>query len=185
MDDDIYDKLMKQGLLKREIDHNKNKLLKKDKLNKQKILNKVLYRNYDLDDNEKFVPDILSKKDEKNIIIENMIDKKSNIEYINYLISKYEIELKDYKYIDSQNINEIKLGGYVRSIDLEENLKWGGTVIKLVDIGNLSKFKIKLMNSKKNTWNIKYSKFYIFFKKTVSSRDTFRNLFIKKANLNF
>ena len=113
-----------------------------------------------------------------------MIEKKNN-EYINYLITKYEIELKDYKYIDPKNINEIKLGGYVRSIDLEENLKWGGTVIKLIDINNLSKFKIKLMNINKNTWTIKYSKFYIFFKKTVSSRDTFRNIFIKKANLNF
>ena len=122
-----------------------------------------MYRNYDLDDNEKFVPDILSKKDEKNIIIENMIEKKSNIEYINYLISKFEIELKDYKYIDSQNINEIKLGGYVRSIDLEENLKWGGTVIKLVDIGNLSKFKIKLMNSKKKYLEYKIFKILYFF----------------------
>ena len=79
------------------------------------------------------------------------------------MISKYEIELKDYIYIDSENIDKIKLGGYVRSIDLEENIKWGGTVIKLIDINNLSKFKIKLMNIKKNTWNVKYSKFYIFF----------------------
>ena len=185
MDDDIYEKLMKQGFLKTEIDHKKNKLLKKEKIKKQKILNKVLYRNYNLEDNEKFVPDILSKKDEKNIIIENLIEKKKNNEYINYLISKYEIELKDYIYIDSENIDKIKLGGYVRSIDLEENIKWGGTVIKLIDINNLSKFKIKLMNIKKNTWNVKYSKFYIFFKNNVSSRDTFRNLFIKKANLNF
>ena len=184
MDDDIYNKLMKQGFLKKEVDYKKNKLLKKDKQKKQKILNKVLYRNYNYDENEKFIPDIITKKDEKNIIIENMIEKKNN-DYINYLISKFEIELKDYKYIDSKNISEIKLGGYVRSIDLEENLKWGGTVIKLIDIDNLSKFKIKLMNINKNTWNLKYSKFYIFFKKTVSSRDTFRNIFIKKANLNF
>ena len=184
MDDDIYDKLMKQGFLKREIDHNKNKLAKQEKLKKKKILNKVLYRNYILDDNEKFIPDVISQKDEKNMIIESMVEKNDS-KYINYLLDKYEIELKDYKYISSDNINEIKLGGYVRCVDLDENLKWGGTVIKLINIDNLSKFKIKLMNCKKNTWSIKYSKFYVFFKKTVSYRDSFKNIFIKKANLNF
>jgi len=184
MDDDIYDKLMKQGFLKREIDHKKNRLAKQEKLKKQKILNKVLYRNYTLDDNEKFVPDVISQKDEKNMTINNMIEKNDS-KYINYLLNKFEIELKDYKYISSDNINEIKLGGYVRCVDLNENLKWGGTVIKLINIDNLSKFKIKLMNCKKNTWSIKYSKFYVFFKTTVSYRDTFKNIFIKKANLDF
>lgn len=184
MDDDIYDKLMKQGFLKREVDHKKNKLLKKEKIKKQKILNKVLYRNYNLEENEKFVPDIISRKDEKDIIIENMIDK-NDANHIKYLLDKYEIELKDYKYISPDNVNEIKLGGYIRCVDLEENLKWGGTVIKLVNIDNLSKFKIKLMNCKKDTWSIKYSKFYVFFKNTVSYRDTFKNIFIKKANLDF
>ena len=72
MDDDIYDKLMKQGFLKREVDHKKNKLAKHEKLKKQKILNKVLYRNYSLEDNEKFVPDVITQKDEKNIIIDNI-----------------------------------------------------------------------------------------------------------------
>ena len=184
MDDDIYDKLMKQGFLKRAIDNNKNKLAKQEKLKKKKISNKVLYRKYILDDNEKFIPDVISQKDEKNMIIENMVEKNDS-KYINYLLDKYEIELKDYKYISSDNINEIKLGGYVRCVDLDENLKWGGTVIKLINIDNLSKFKIKLMNCKKNTWSIKYSKFYVFFKKTVSYRDSFKNIFIKKANLNF
>ena len=184
MDDDIYEKLLKQGFLKREIDLKKNKILKKENIKKKKIINKVLYKNFTIEDNEKFTPDIISKKDEKNINIENMIDKKSN-KYIESLTKKYEIELKDYKFIDSKDIKLIKLGGYVRCVDLEENLKWGGTVIELIDDKNLSKFKIKLMNSNKKTWSIKYSKFYVFFKNTISSRDTFRNIFIKKANLNF
>jgi hypothetical protein len=113
-----------------------------------------------------------------------MIDK-NDTNHIKYLLDKYEIELKDYKYISPDNVNEIKLGGYIRCVDLEENLKWGGTVIKLVNIDNLSKFKIKLMNCKKDTWSIKYSKFYVFFKNTVSYRDNFKNIFIKKANLDF
>ena len=184
MDDDIYDKLMKQGFLKKEIDIKKNKILKNEIKKKNKILSKVLYRNYNIDNDEKFIPDIISKKEEKNIIIENFIEKKSN-DYIEFLIKKYEIELKDYKYIDPKNIDQIKLGGYIRCVDLEENLKWGGTVIKLINDKKISKFKIKLMNCNKNIWSIKYSKFYIFFKNTVSSRDTFKNIFIKKANLNF
>lgn len=184
MDDDIYDKLMKQGFLKREVDHKKNKLVKQQKLKKQKILNKVLYRNYTLEENEKFVPDVITQKDEKNMIIDNMIHKNDD-NHIKYLLNKYEIELKDYKYISPENISEIKLGGYIRCVDLDENLKWGGTVIKLINFDNLSKFKIKLMNCKKDTWSIKYSKFYVFFKKTVSYRDTFKNIFIKKANLDF
>lgn len=184
MDDDIYDKLLKQGFLKREVDYKQKKEFNRQKRNKQKILNKVLYRNFELDDEEKFIPDIITNKDEKLLNIENMIEIEDD-SHVKDLMIKYEIELKDYKYINSKNIDDIKLGGYVRYIDLDDNLKWGGTVIKLINKDNLSKFKIKLMNTKKDTWSIKYSKYYVFFKKTVSYRDTFRNIFIKKAHLEF
>ena len=184
MDDDIYNKLIKQGFLKREVDYRKNKLIKDEKKKKKKILNKVLYRNYILEDEDKFTPDVISLKEEKYLNIENMIEKKNN-NHILYLKNKFEIELKDYEYIDSENINKIKLGGYVRCVDLDENIKWGGTVINLLNKKNLSKFKIKIINSKKDIWSIKYSKYYVFFKKTVTYRDTFKDIFIKKANLQF
>lgn len=37
MDDDIYEKLLKQGFLKREIDLKKNKILKKENIKKKKL----------------------------------------------------------------------------------------------------------------------------------------------------
>ena len=185
MDDDIYDKLMKQGFLKKEVDYIKIKKEKQEKLKKCKILNKILYNNYYLDDDDKFISTIISKKEEKNLNLDKILEIKNNNDYIEYLLNKYEIELKDYEYVSFKDLDKIKLGGYLRYIDLDENLKWGGIVIKLIKLNNLSKFKIKLMNSKNNIWTIKYFKFYIFFKNTITSRDKFKKLFIKKANLNF
>lgn len=183
-DDDIYDKLLKQGFLKREVDINKIKNEKKERNKKNKILNKVLYRNYELNEDEKFVPDIITLKEEKNLIIDNLIED-NNDDYINYLKNKFEIELKYYTYVKPSNISIIKPGGYLRCIDIDENLKWGGTVMKLIDERNLNKFKIQLMNTSNKFWTIKYSKYYVFYKKNITYKDTFRDIFIKKANLNF
>ena len=83
------------------------------------------------------------------------------------------------------NIEDLKLGGYLRCVDLDENIKWGGIVTKLINKSNLDKLSIELMNTKKQFWKIKFMKYYVFFKKTVTRRDKFRDIFIKKANLNF
>jgi hypothetical protein len=182
--DDIYDKLLKQGFLKREIDIKYNKQVKEEQLKKVKILNKVLYRNYVLDDNEKFTPDIISLKDEKNLTIENLIEP-DNYDYVNELKKKFEIELQNYSYIKPTNISNIKPGGYIRCVDTDENLKWGGTVVKLINENNLNKFVIKLMNTTNKFWTIKYNKYYVFYKNNITYKDTFKDIFIKKANLNF
>jgi len=184
MDDDIYNKLLTQGFLKREVDIKKNKLIKKEQLKKNKILNKVLYRNYELDEDEKFVPDVISIKDEKNLYIDNIIER-DDYNYINELKDKYEIEFKYYNYVKPDNISMIKPGGYIRCIDTDENLKWGGTVVKLINENNLNKFKIQLMNTSNKFWTIKFNKYYVFYKKNITYKDTFRDIFIKKANLNF
>ena len=183
-DDDIYDKLLTQGFLKREVDVKKNKIIKNEQTKKNKILNKVLYRNYELNEDEKFIPDIISSKDEKNLYIDNMVEP-YDYNYISDLKDKYEIELKYYKYVKSDSISMIKPGGYIRCIDIDENLKWGGTVVKLINENNLNKFKIQLMNTSNNFWTIKFNKYYIFYKNNITYKDTFRDIFIKKANLNF
>lgn len=180
MEDDIYNKLLLQGVLKREVDIQKKKENKK----KDQILNKILYRKIKLNDEDKFIPNIISVRDEKNMVIENLINKK-NTNYIKYLMNKFSIELNNYKYIDCNNIDLIKPGGYLRCIDLDENIKWGGCVIKLINKNNISKLSIQLMNTRQKFWKVKFDKYYVFYKKNVSKRDKFRDIFMKKANLNF
>ena len=110
---------------------------------------------------------------------------KNNNNYILSLQEKYEIELKDYIYIHPSNVNIIKKGGYIRYINIDEEIKWGGAVINIININNLSKLIIQLKNTNDKFWKIKFNKYYVFYKNHVTYRDTFKNLFIKKANLLF
>lgn len=181
-DDDIYDNLLKQGFLKREKDIEKEKHLKKELREKKKILNKVLYRNYKLDDDDKFTTGTEEFKLEKNKKIEDFCDN-DNKDYLKYLKATFSLELKNYKYVKPENISTIKPGGYIRCIDINEELKWGGTVIKLINENNSSRLKIQLKNKSNKFWYIKFCKYYVFYKENVTFNDTFRDIFIKKANL--
>ena len=181
-DDDIYDNLLKQGFLKREKDIEINRQLKKESREKERILNKVFYRNYPLNSDDKFITETEEHKYEKNKKIDELCDN-DDYEYINLLKSKFESELKNYKYIKPNKIKLIKPGGYIRCIDIDENIKWGGTVIKLINENNSSRLKIQLKNKANKFWYIKFYKYYVFYKENVTFNDTFRDIFIKKANL--
>ena len=114
----------------------------------------------------------------------NFIDSlflKNDYDYITFLKNKYRYDLEDYIYIDT-NINNMILGGYIKYITLNEELKWGGILIKIDNINKLTKMKLILKNNNK-LWNIKFKNFYIFYKKNVSKNDKFRDLFILNANL--
>ena len=92
-----------------------------------------------------------------NIIEENKILKE--------IKKKYKNELINYNYID--NLENLKVGNYIKYINLEINKIVYGILINITnyDYNNGIRF-ITLKHTKNNNiWNLKPSKYYIFQKK--------------------
>ena len=179
MSSDIYTFLLTEGFLNRECDLKEKKIIQNKKKNHYKIKKKIFF---DIDKLEEKDENIITLKNQ--IMNNNFIDSlflKNDYDYITFLKNKYRYDLEDYIYIDT-NINNMILGGYIKYITLNEELKWGGILIKIDNINKLTKMKLILKNNNK-LWNIKFKNFYIFYKKNVSKNDKFRDLFILNANL--
>ena len=56
------------------------------------------------------------------------------------------LELENYKYIEFKDIHKIKPGGFVRYIDQEDALNWGGLVLQIEQPNDMNKCKILLTN---------------------------------------
>jgi hypothetical protein len=183
MSDDIYTLLLNQGVLKTEKDLKNIKDIRNRERNRLKVMKKILYNDISSDsDSEDYT--MTANQTDNNNYVDSVIEPK-NKSYIETLKNKYDIELNEYFYIDESNINEMKIGGYVRYINMNEELKWGGILINIKNKNKLTKMKLVLKNSTNNYWNIKYKNFYIFYKNNVSRYDKFRDLFISKAHLKF
>jgi hypothetical protein len=184
MTDDIYTVLLKQGFLNREVDLEERKKYRTKEKNRLRVMKKILYKDISSDKEDEDLT-LTSTQICNNTFVDSNIKTKDNTSYINYLKEKYEIELSEYKYISNENIDELITGGYVRYVNMNEELKWGGILVKKVSQKKLSRMKLVLKNTGNNYWNIKYKNFYIFYRKNFSKYDKFKDLFISKAHLEF
>jgi hypothetical protein len=116
---------------------------------------------------DNFVENIFSQKQWKK-----KMDKK-----INKWKKKYSKELEDYEFIfNSDEFYQLKIGGYIRYFNLNNELKWGGILLKvfkqedrnLMVLGN-SEFKRMVVSFDKN---------YVFYKTHKTANDINRKLFI-------
>ena len=116
---------------------------------------------------DKFVESILSQKKWKK-----KMDKK-----ISKWKKKYSKELEDYEFVfNSDEFYQLKIGGYIRYFNLNNELKWGGILLKvfkqedrnLMVLGN-SDFKRMVVSFDKN---------YVFYKSHKTASDINRKLFI-------
>jgi hypothetical protein len=92
-------------------------------------------------------------------------------ERINVLINKYLDQLEKFNYIIKDEINNLKPGGYIKFINVDDNLIWAGVLYK-IDTNNI--YTIKDNNI------IKINKFknIIFYKNHVTSEDKRRDIFL-------
>ena len=92
-------------------------------------------------------------------------------ERINVLINKYLDQLEKFNYIIKDEINNLKPGGYIKFINVDDNLIWAGVLYK-IDTTNI--YTIKDNNI------IKINKFknIIFYKNHVTSEDKRRDIFL-------
>ena len=97
--------------------------------------------------------------------------------------TKYKKELENYKYISSkEELNQLKLAGYIRYFDKNDNLKFGGILIKVfeneTDDIHKKRTLILLQNTEGNKWTISWENNMIFYKPQTKKGDNLRNLFI-------
>ena len=100
---------------------------------------------------------------------------------IKKLLDKYEKELDDYNYIgDLNKYEKIKNGGYIRYFNTNNELKWGGVLIKKI-ISEKKDIKLHLMvlmNSSGERNVVSFEKNIIFYKKHMTAGDKTRKLFM-------
>ena len=184
MTDDIYNILLKQGFLNRESDLEKRKQFRLKEKNRLRIMKKILYKDISSDEEDEDLT-LTATQICNNTFVDANINNKDNSDHITYLKQKYDIELNEYNYINNNNYDKMKVGGYIRYVDMNDELKWGGILVKIISKKKLSRMKLVLKNSNNNYWNIKYKNFYIFYRNNVSKYDKFKELFISKAHLEF
>jgi len=113
----------------------------------------------------KLIDEIISDKDWNNDF---------NIRF-NFLIDKYKKQLDTFNFIIKDEIKLLKLGGYIKYINTNDDLIWAGVLYK---IDNRYLYTIKNNNIIKiNTINN-----LIFYKKHVTSEDKRRDIFISSLN---
>ena len=183
MSDDIYDILLKEGALNREVDLYERKRLRKKNRNRLKVMKQILYEDISSDsDSDDYT--LTANQMLNNSYIDLNINN-NNEDIVSKLKKKYEIELNDYFYINSDNLDKMLVGGYIRYINVNEELKWGGILIKIIDKSKLTRMKLVLKNTNNNYWYMKFKNYFVFYKNNVSKYDKFKDLFITTAHLDF
>ncbi len=94
--------------------------------------------------------------------------------FIEKISKKFYKELEKYIFVD--NINDIKLGGYIRYVNSCEELKWGG-ILKKIIIEN-DKHYLLLANKYNNITRVCFEYNYCFYRNIVTRSDKLREIFI-------
>ena len=101
----------------------------------------------------------------------------------NLFKKKFKNELEDYELItDLDSLYKLKSGGYIRYVNMKEEIRYGGILLKVFESENKDDFYKKnliiLQNSDNKKWTISWEKNYIYYKKQTKKGDNLRNLFI-------
>ena len=97
--------------------------------------------------------------------------------YVNKMYKIYNKELEDYNFIKNhKQYDNMELGGYVRYIDGDDNLKWGGILIKKYKKHEFN--YMILANSNMQRLNVSYNRNTCFYKKHKTASDNRRQLFM-------
>ena len=137
--------------------------------------------------NDKLIDKILNKNHDKNI-------KLNHDNALNYIKNNFSNELDNYDHISTLEyfLNNCKNGGYIRYVNMKNELKWGGILLKIKnpEYDNLSEetynnnenIVLVLKNKSNKIYEIDWRKNYIFYRKHKTSNDNLRELFISLIN---
>jgi len=98
-------------------------------------------------------------------------------DYINKMYKIYSKELEDYNGItNNKQYDNMELGGYVRYIDGDDELKWGGILLKKYKKNDFN--YMILANSNMQRINVSYNRNTCFYKKHKTASDNRRQFFM-------
>lgn len=102
---------------------------------------------------------------------------KKKLEKVEKLYDLYEGELEDYLFVkDKVAYDKIILGGYIRYINYNDELKWGGILLKKVI--NKDKNIMVLANTLNKTYNVSFENNYVFYKFHTTQSDKLKKIFL-------
>ncbi len=121
--------------------------------------------------------------------IDNFIDslkintKDKILKKIDSFFKKYKNELDGYRFISSlEELYDLKPAGYIRYVNMDEEIKYGGILIKVFKSESDEEFQKKnlilIQNSNNKKWVVSWEKNYVFYKEQTKKGDNLRNLFI-------
>ena len=124
-------------------------------------------------DREKKIENFLKQMENQNEWEEKM--KKLLKEFRN----KFKDELEDYAFVkDVETLYQLKIGGYIRYINLNNKLKWGGILIKVYPDKKRDRNLMVLLSQNDKRFVVSFEKNYIFYKNHTTYTDKTRKLFI-------
>jgi hypothetical protein len=96
---------------------------------------------------------------------------------------KFYNELLDYNPVTNlKDLYNLKSAGYIRYVNFNNEIKYGGILLKVFKSENEDEISQKnlilLQNSNNKKWTISWENNYIFYKKQTKKGDNMRNLFI-------
>ena len=94
---------------------------------------------------------------------------------------KYEKELEDYEFV--YNVDEfyqLKMGGYIRYFNLNDELRWGGILLKKVKNNEIN--LMILANSDFKRFTVSFDRNYVFYKSHKTQSDKNRKIFLTYLN---
>jgi hypothetical protein len=122
-------------------------------------------------DREKILNDIM-----KDMISQEQWDSEQNT-YIEKLNKQYSKYLEEYIPIPNKKIyNTIKLGGYIRYVNSNDEIKWGGILIKKYKTDGID--YMVLSNTDMKCITVSFYRNTIFYKPHTTASDKNRKLFI-------
>lgn len=126
------------------------------------------------------------RKSQNRKLIDSLINQeeseKEKEDLIDEILQKYADELKEYTFVDYDDfLLNVRLGGYIRYVNLKNELRWGGILIKIENFDTREPL-LTLMNTNKRVWTIKFSKHYIFYRPHRTYNDRLREVFMAYIN---
>ena len=178
---DIYDYLKNNKYIKTENEYFKN--LTESKIRKKMDKYDITVKKIDDTDSSDSI-EIYTSIDEYNKVKKKKINKYIGQDKqiytddeINNLFNKYSNLLKNYIYIE--NLEELKLGGYIRYINIKKEIKYGGILVAINKKDDLINCKLVLKNFNNQYWKISFINNYIFYRTHITKNDKFRKLFLE------
>ncbi len=88
----------------------------------------------------------------------------NNLNYVCKLFKKYKSELEDFTYISSDSLNKLKLGGTLRYININGEIRYGGLLVGIKGDESYETMKFLIRKISGKFMQISFERNFIFFR---------------------